>query len=66
MSEERVPYTTTTQWTDLRFDDGKHTGVRVLRGTTVIEIMREGRKKLVDIAECLPIDLSRETVYNKG
>lgn len=66
MSEERVPYldTTTTDWADVRFPDGKHSGVRVLRGTSIIEVMREGRKTIVDIATCLPIDLSEKTVYN--
>lgn len=57
MSERREPYlsTATPDWLDLRFDDGKHTGVRVLRGTTIIEVMREGRKKIMDIADCVPV-----------
>ncbi len=65
MTETRAPYVATTQWADLRFDDGRHTGVRVLRGTTVIEIMREGRKKLVDITECLPLDSQEKIAYTK-
>jgi hypothetical protein len=52
MTEERIPYLETAQWLDLRFDDGKHTGVRVRLGTTIIEVKRDGRKTLVDIAEC--------------
>ncbi len=70
MSETKAEYrtnvdTTTTQWADVRFPDGKHTGVRVLRGTTIIEIMRDGRKTIVDTAACLPIDLTRQVVYTK-
>jgi hypothetical protein len=66
MSEERVPYldTTTTAWADVRFADGKHTGVRVLRGTTVIEVQRAGRKLLFNTADCLPIDLIDISEYN--
>lgn len=68
MSEERVPYvagTATIQWADVRFADGKHTGVRVLRGTTIIEVQREGRKLLLDTATCQPIDLSKQIVYDR-
>lgn len=65
MTETRATYHPSTQWFDLRFDDGKHTGVRVLRGTTVIEIMREGRKKLVDITECLPLEQTENISYTK-
>lgn len=66
MSEERVPYLNSIgRWIDIRFDDGKHTGVRVRLGTTVIEIQREGRQKIVDIAECAPIDLPVKSVYSK-
>lgn len=56
MSEERVAYlessTTSSLWADVRFADGKHTGVRVLRGTSIIEIMRDRRRLVFDIAEC--------------
>lgn len=67
MSETRPPYLNTTShlWLDLRFDDGKHTGVRVLRGTTVIEVQRDGRKKIVDIAECMPIEATPKACYDK-
>lgn len=57
--------TTTSRWIDIRFDDGKHTGVRVRLGTTVIEIQREGRQKVVDIATCAPIDLPVKSGYTK-
>lgn len=50
------------QWLDIRFEDGEHAGVRVLRGTTIIEVQRKGRKLLIDIATCLPIDLERINV----
>lgn len=39
------------RWLDLHFDDGQHTGVRILAGTTIIEVQRKGRKKLVDVAQ---------------
>jgi hypothetical protein len=67
MSEERAPYTVPNddKWIDVRFADGKHTGVRVLRGTTVIEVIRDRRKTLVDIAEMSTIDLSSKAVYDR-
>lgn len=55
MSEEHVDYAVpnarASRWLDIRFDDGKHTGVRILAGTTVIEVQRQRRIKVVDIAE---------------
>lgn len=67
MSERRELYLAAvpSRWIDIRFNDGKHTGLRVLSGTTVIEIKRDGRKMVVDIVECMPIDLAREKVYDK-
>lgn len=56
MIEQRPAYTVpnanSSQWVDVRFEDGQHTGVRVLRGTSIIEAQRNGRKVLFDIAEC--------------
>lgn len=60
MSETSAPYAVTgsdgSQWLDVRFDNGEHTGVRILRGTTIIEVQRNGRRKLMDIADCKPLD----------
>lgn len=39
------------QWLDVRFDNGEHTGVRILAGTTIIEVQRQRRTKVFDIAE---------------
>lgn len=66
MSEEKAPYQVPNEnrWVDLRFPDGKHTGVRVLSGTTVIEVIRDGRKRLFDVAEMQTIDLSSKSVYD--
>lgn len=67
MTEEKVPYlndTTTTKWADVRFPNGRHTGVRVLRGTTIIEVMRDGCKMIVDISDSLPLDLTVNKAYN--
>lgn len=68
MSERRAPYldSTVIDWVDVRFSDGKHSGVRVLRGTTIIEVQREGRKMLIDTATCLPVDLTIKGVYNRS
>lgn len=52
--------TDNARWADLRFADGKHTGVRVLRGTTVIEVRRDGRQTLVDIATCVALEQQRK------
>lgn len=64
MSEERAAYETTTttdtRWADVRFADGKHTGVRVLRGTTIIEVKRDGRQTIVDVASCIPIEVQQK------
>lgn len=62
MNEQRIPSgdTTVIEWADVRFDDGKHTGVRVLRGTYVIEIKRDGRTRTLDIRTCTPIDLVKK------
>lgn len=66
MSECREAYLNNTgRWIDIRFDDGKHTGVRVRLGTTVIEIQREGRQKIVDVTECKTIDPMVKSVYSK-
>lgn len=68
MSERRESYVTDNQpsrWIDICFDDGTHTGVRVRAGTTVIEVQRRGRQKIVDITTCLPIDLADKKVYSK-
>lgn len=67
MSEERTVYETATdntRWADVRFADGKHTGVRVLRGTTIIEVKRDGRQTIVDVASCAPLDLAAKQVYD--
>lgn len=53
------------QWLDIRFEDGEHTGVRVLRGTAIIEVQRKGRKLLIDIATCQPIDQTLKKVYDR-
>jgi len=56
VSEERaayaVPNANSSQWYDIRFADGRHTGVRVLRSTSIIEVQRDGRKMLFNISEC--------------
>lgn len=54
----------TPQWADIYFEDGAHTGVRVLRGTTIIEVQRKGRKLLIDTATCKAIDQLEKTVYD--
>lgn len=70
MSEEREIYTVpgtspgkTSRWVDIRFDDGKHTGVRVLYGTTVIEVRRDGRRRILDIAA--PVESIHKVCYDK-
>jgi hypothetical protein len=61
-----IPEQNSAQWADLYFDDGRtHTGVRVLRGTTVIEVQHRGRKVLIDIADFVTIDFSQDKVYSK-
>jgi hypothetical protein len=40
-----------SRYIDLRFDDGTHSGVRLLRGTSIIEVQRKGVKKLFDLSE---------------
>lgn len=65
MSQEMRQAVTDTRWEDVRFADGKHTGVRVLRGTTIIEVRRDGRQTLVDVAEIRAIDIPSQLVYDK-
>lgn len=62
---QKCSATNTTEWADVRFADQRHTGVRVLRGQTIIEIQRDGRRIIVDIAEYMPIDQTAKQVYNK-
>lgn len=67
MSESREPYTVPnappSRWLDIRFDDGKHTGVRVLIGTSVIEVRRDGRQRIVDISA--PIEAQQKACYDE-
>lgn len=59
MSEERVQYRVPTddKWVFIRNSSGRVTNVRVLRGTTVIEVLHRGERVLVDVAEPLPIEI---------
>lgn len=63
MSEERVPYQVPTddKWIFVRNHAGRATNVRVLRGTTVIEVLHKGERLLVDIAEPRPIEIKAKT-----
>lgn len=59
MSEERAQYRLPVddKWVFIRNQEGRATNVRVLRGTTVIEVLHRGERVLVDIAQSAPIEI---------
>lgn len=67
MSEERVMYRVPrdNNWVFVRNREGRATNVRVLRGTTVIEVLHKGEKVLVDIATIEAIDFPVQSMYNR-
>lgn len=54
-NRDRLESVSSSRWEFLRHENGLPTNVRVLRGTTIIEVMHKGEKKLFDIADYLPI-----------
>lgn len=52
------------RWVFVRNGAGRATNVRVLRGTTIIEVLHRGEKILVDVAEMKAIDFAGASVYN--
>jgi hypothetical protein len=66
LSEERVAYRLPNddKWAWVRNAAGRATNVRVLRGTTVIEILHKGEKVIVDISQIEAIDLAVKCAYN--
>ncbi len=52
LSEQAVQYRVPTddKWVFVRNREGRVTNVRVMRGTTIIEVLHKGEKILVDIA----------------
>lgn len=67
MSEERTLYHVPVddKWVFVRNHAGRVTNVRVLRGTTVIEVLHKGEKVIVDITEMVAIDLTVKKVYDR-
>jgi len=70
VSETTIPYAVptdeqSTRWVFVRNRQGRATNVRVLRGTSIIEVLHKGERILVDVAQIEAIDLAGKSVYSR-